>query len=578
MTKANTSTALSAADWESVLNFRAFPILPGSKAVLRNELKKSTVSFASLSLLVERDPALCWHLQQAAMTISGTSPSNAQQCLATIGMSDLIKCVKDLPQLQPVSNNSETNSATARYQEALFTAHMSGCLAAQWAAAKGQTNIADAHWSAMLMHSLIWPWLLLHPHSHNWLYHIAHGRDLMTAAKRVFGVNSENWQRLGRRHHLPEDIQTLLTPDRWPTSRDLKTLRRNDPRKIDGQKALLHASKRPEWTTLTAATTAWHLHIAPESSCSERWQSISSHVQGRPLNVIQSDCRQVQIEQAHLRHSGFAGGLALLASPEPIHLDYEEVPIKAVPDVVQSPEPIADNKDARSASVAGIPAAQIPLPNLSNKEVAIEKREKKYSEPSNAVYLSRILEQLRQEPASFGEWNYLMQGMLKGVSKGIGIECACVALTNQTRDSLRIFYEENSFTETSFTGIKWPMNDVPLLQHLMEKSAALQLPSERVSTYLRGLPETLLEHIGRHVVIMSIHAGGRPIGIVIAFNKSSKKAITESQYQSFKELCGVTSKGLTALKRMRQVAHAKHFTSTPLDTSASTVTPIHSRA
>ena len=55
---------------------------------------------------------------------------------------------------------------------------------------------------------------------------------------------------------------------------------------------------------------------------------------------------------------------------------------------------------------------------------------------------------------------------------------------------------------------------------------------------------------------MSIAAGGSPIGIVIATASSTQVAssapIQEAQYKAFKQLCNVTSRGLSSLRKMRQ--------------------------
>ena len=175
----------SAAQWEAVLAFRDLPILKETRDALRVELKNPQVSFESLVPVAERDPALCWHLLQKAVN---HNPGCREQihgvynCLSLLGMQELIILVKKLP----VIEDHPEDASQKVYRQALYTAHMAGCLAAQWASAKG-TPTSTAYWSAMLANSILWPWLLLDQSSHNWFHYLSEGDDLSTASRKVFG-------------------------------------------------------------------------------------------------------------------------------------------------------------------------------------------------------------------------------------------------------------------------------------------------------------------------------------------------------------------------------------------------------
>ena len=423
----------SAAQWEAVLAFRDLPILKETRDALRIELKNPQVSFESLVPVAERDPALCWHLLQKAVS---HNPGCREQihgvynCLALLGMQELIILVKKLP----VIEDHPQDASQKVYRQALYTAHMAGCLAAQWASAKG-TPTSTAYWSAMLANSILWPWLLLDKSSHNWFHYLSEGDDLGTASRKVFGNSPENWKRLVRRHNLPEPVADMFQRDKLPERKDWRRLRKQDPRDLDSGRQLIHKSQSASMLALTAAGTAWHLHMNPEGERSHRWLALSSHAQGRQYPTLVSESRKIQLDEARLRKSALASGIALLTTPKPEALSYPK----------WTPVPEA----APAASRADMPAEVVQTgPEVLSEADAAEVSAPETQSPAKpahhgSAYLSKLMGQLSESPASFGDWHYLMQGVLKGIHLGIGIDHAIVMLPGKNRSSLRTVYSEN---------------------------------------------------------------------------------------------------------------------------------------
>ena len=91
-----TFTHPSASQWEEVLAFTDFPILQETREQLRLHLKNPQVSFDELIHIVDRDPALCWHLLQAATQQNPDCReqlSGALSCLSLLGMQELVLAV-----------------------------------------------------------------------------------------------------------------------------------------------------------------------------------------------------------------------------------------------------------------------------------------------------------------------------------------------------------------------------------------------------------------------------------------------------------------------------------------------------
>lgn len=523
----------SARQWEEVMTFRDLPILAETRDSLKTALRDPQVSFETLAPIAERDPALCWHLLQSATTQNPGCQeqlTGASNCLSLLGMQELVRLVKHLPTIDKHSQNQNEQL----YRQALYTAHMAGCLAAQWASVKG-TPTRLAHWSAMLAHSVLWPWLLVNDASANWLHCLSEGDDLMTAARKVFGDSSKNWQRLVRRHHLPETVLHLFRAESLPDFSEWQQLRRCDPRDLIDGRRLVHQSQTPSMLTLAAAGTAWHLHINPEGKRSKRWLELSSHALGRQLPAILKDCRTVQLQEASLRESSTASGIGLLASPELEHMRYPEWS-----PTIEIPEP----KNTNQATNTSSSVTPLKLATVSTLAPATEAL-------TSASYLKKLMQQLDSEPSSFGDWHFLMQGALKGISKGINIHHACVILPDKQRQSLRAVYSEKPEGFDAMITMRIVLDSAPLFRQLMKKTAAVHITPENREQYLRGMPLALREVLPKELVLMSIHSGSTPIGIIIAAPKSSAAPLTTNQYKAFKQLCGVTSRGLMSLRQLR---------------------------
>ena len=533
----------SAAQWEAVLAFRDLPILKETRDALRVELKNPQVSFESLVPVAERDPALCWHLLQKAVS---HNPGCREQihgvynCLSLLGMQELIILVKKLP----VIEDHPEDASQKVYRQALYTAHMAGCLAAQWASAKG-TPTSTAYWSAMLANSILWPWLLLDQSSHNWFHYLSEGDDLSTASRKVFGNSPENWKRLVRRHNLPDPVVDMFQRDKLPERRDWRRLRKQDPRDLDTGRQLIHKSQSASMLALTAANTAWHLHINPEGERSQRWLAMSSHAQGRRYPTLVSESRKVQLDEARLRKSALASGIALLTTPRPEALSYPKW--TPLPDVAPASAATTSPNDTTAKVVQAEPdvRSEAEIDKVSAPETQSPTKPAHHG----SAYLSKLMGQLSESPASFGDWHYLMQGVLKGIHLGIGIDHAIVMLPGKNRSSLRTVYSENPDGLTPLSSTSIPLQVAPLLRQLMKRSAAVHITPATCGRYFKGMPPELANALPQELLLMSVHAGRDPIGIVIAAN-SGNKAISKAQYQRFRQLCTTTSQGLASLRQL----------------------------
>lgn len=532
--------------WQEVLNFRDLPILAETRDALRPKMKDTQVCFDSLTPIIEQDPALCWHLLQETVSRNPESKeqlNNARSCVSLLGMRNFVTLVK---RLRVIDRQPKTYSEQV-YRQALCTSHMAGCLAAQWAAARHAGSPSNLKWVAMLAHSVLWPWLLTHQSSHNWLHFLSQGDDLMTASHKVFGINNQHWHLLARRHNLPDHLVQLYSHESTLSRREWRILRRQDPRDSSKNRALIHQCNSELVMAITAGNNAWQLHMAPEGKQARRWLDIASHMQGVPTQKIHHENRKTQLHEAHIRNSGLASGLALLASPEPTHREYEAYKIPEIaPQQLDENPPLASDAPETKQREKVTPIATNEKPEQEGK-----------SKPKqDTAYLSKLMTQLKDEPDSFGDWNYLIQGVLKGICEGVGLQHACILLPNKDRSYLRAVYAENATAIPALTNSKFKTHAVPLFRHLMKQVSSARIQASNQEKYLKGLSEEVVKELSYNSVLMSVSAGGQPIGIIIAVQKPGSELSTQ-QYHHFKHLCSVTSKGLLSIKANRYQAKAQ---------------------
>jgi len=263
----------------------------------------------------------------------------------------------------------------------------------------------------------------------------------------------------------------------------------------------------------------------------------------------------VQVREASLRQSALASGIGLLASPEPVRISYPKWKPAAVKPVKQTsePEPTSEQESR--------PVADATQPEHDSAAVVASPSEPEKSEQSaqatplnqpadhGRAYLNKLMDQLHDSPSSFGDWHYLMQGVLKGIRFGIGVEHACVLLPDKQRTSMRMVYGEQTEGLGNLSVARIPLDTAPLFRQLMKKRAAVLITAANREAYLKGMPTALANALPEQMMLMSITAGNSPIGVVVAAPPAGQ-CLDEQQYKRFRQLCSTTSQSLVSLRKL----------------------------
>jgi len=519
----------SAAAWKDIKSFRDFPILAETRIRVRKQMQSNQVNFDALGKVIEQDPALCLHLLISAVEKNPDCReqiSGASSCLSLLGMQELVRLIKQLPVVEASSDALEGQARQQQlYRRALHCAGMAGELAAHWAQSKGSSSASYARWSTMFTSAPMWIWLLREDLAQNWLYCLSQGQDLINALNSAFGDSHlKDWQALAKKLCLPQMALDCYRPQNWLKTDQWQLLRRHDPRDLDNQRKLLHQMQEPHLIAIMANSLAWHWHISPLSSHSQRWLALVSHWLGKPQAMLMADLRQTQLRISRLHHDALSSGLALLVSPAITRFDYPKIvpPAKPQKAPAEDPAPVAK-----------------AVPNVPNPQP---------ERHPDSGYLKKLMQQLQQEPDSFGDWHYLMRGVLKGICQGVGLSSACIALLNKEKTALKVFYVEGVHEQDLIRRLTIDLRKPNIFRKLLEKPASLLITTDNREKFMRGLADNVVQQLPQQLVTMSIDAGNKPIGIVFAYNDGGQEGLTPAEYMAFKNLCQTSSQSLAALR------------------------------
>jgi len=533
-----------AALWKEVRNTDMFPVLQETRERIRHHLQQAKVSFDELAPVIESDPALCMNLLMlAARQHPGCVEqiSGAASCLSLLGMQELVRLMKHVE----VINITPEDDHQQVYRRAVLCSRLAGNLAAEWAAIKGTPTISYARWSTMLTMAPFWAWLKHWPAAANWLYLLSQGQDMQRATHTLFGNDEKHWLLIMRHLHMPVMAQEVYISTNKPTSAQWRLLRRTDPRDLDNQRPLIHICQAPAMISLMANQLAWQLHIAPYGSKAWRWIVLTSHWLGKPVHQIAPRVRQLQLQTSRQQQSTLGTGVHLLLSPQTERELYPWIATDADTAAAVQPAETALVAEPAQPLQTESATAEPPAETAPAEAPAAAGDDDRHSDDA---YMKKLLYQLQQEPDSFGDWHFLMKSMLKGVTRGLGLPHACVALLNKDKTLLKTIYAEGLPDSAPIRGLAVDLTSPSLFSKILEKPAGVMLSPANREKFLARLPNTVTRIMPQQAVIMSINAGARPIGVVIGYTSTDADAVSEHEYMGFKNLCLTTSKSLAALK------------------------------
>ncbi|HCM04646.1 MAG TPA: hypothetical protein DIC30_01420 [Oceanospirillales bacterium] len=520
--------------WSDVEDFCDFPILASTRRSFRALLGKASLSFDSLAEIAEQDPAVCLHM---LIRIGKRNPSSLDQistaagCISLLGMEDVVSLVKQLPVVHEHSAlRSERN-----YVAMLHTAALAGRLAGHWAKLKPGMSQHQAHWAAMLASAPLWPWHLIQVEaSQEALHQLAKNKEVIPTLQHCFSnldkKGLSRWSMLAKKLSLPKPCQSLWQQSIWPNVRPWKTLRKTNLLHIDNNKQLKHQCQQSEMLIYCVNMLAAHYRIGAYRAKSLRWSKITAHL----LNLSSETVHQQVINQSlQLAHKGMLlSSINSLLAPSHSSVRYfpaihcENKPIKMV---MERDKPLPK----KAASVNREPPAQRKIDQQKMK---------------------KLLHRLDEEASSFGDWHTLMRFVLKGITEGIGLSQAYIAVQNKQGDKAKVYYQQGLAETDPLCRLVLDLSKGSIFKRILEKPASLMVTDQNRSKMLKNIPPQQVAALPNEFMMMSLFSGNRPIGIIFADlgTGNQKMPVQPSEYIAFKNLCMHASSSLSKLAEIRK--------------------------
>lgn len=219
------------------------------------------------------------------------------------------------------------------------------------------------------------------------------------------------------------------------------------------------------------------------------------------------------------------------------------------------------NQAAKTAQSLGVGYAVelIPLPasqRASDHPVEVihqDDHNPKYLEPDPLLQLT-ILRELSGMLDGRHDINLLLEMVLEGISRGIGMDRALFAMLNAERNQLRARYALGWGTQDMRDRFCFEISPLKasIFSHVLETRQPLWIRPGMDIRLKSLLTPRIAELTGNQpFFVMSVEVNGRAIGLFYADRKPSGRALDEDSYSAFRHFCQQASLALVYSRRGR---------------------------
>lgn len=148
---------------------------------------------------------------------------------------------------------------------------------------------------------------------------------------------------------------------------------------------------------------------------------------------------------------------------------------------------------------------------------------------------------------SFSE---LMRMAVHCMHDGIGLNRAVFAQLKKHPDKLAASYSVGSDNDPSFSQFEINLDQPHLFTRLLEKQVSLWVSDDNREKFWPLVPGPFKVLIKTNSFFaMSVHVGGKPVGLFYADRRSADCKLDETSYKQFRQVCQLVAKGLANLTK-----------------------------
>lgn len=527
-------------DWSRYLAAQSLPVRVSTLVRLKRALANDRTTLAQLGQLISRDPVLSLHVARLAQerhAAKGGAVTSLDHAIATLGMNRLDQLAGELDTIRLHPHCVAQRS----FFRAIAASSHAATQAADWVRYKRLPYVEEARLAALfygLAHWLLWLYAPLHKERFL-IAVIEDNRNPVEVEREIFGCSTQEiGKALADCWQLTELTLQALDHDTSPSLTMLKQLHLRalkDPRLEDSDlRELNHLVqqhyfpvKLSNWMSLTVSR-GWN-----HPRAGRMFDIISDYLDlplGETLARLHRNC--VHAAQGYHVPGVMMPAAELLLLPGgdllPHRLTEEEQRVYArrYPQPVEPPTEAMDEAESTEPLVMPEEKAELLNPYIFDQE----------------------LERLRNGYELYTKPAHILQGLLQGLHRGLGLERVALWLVrprSRQLSAVRVVGEE---VESPLAELQLDLDRPGLLSRLCQKPAMLAIDEENRAQIQKALPVELRGWLGADdCLLMSIFRGQSPLAVIYADRMGTNRPLTTFHREHFRSLCVAATLALNSL-------------------------------
>ena len=528
MTKHNVST--SAAISIEELTAQPLPIFGHSARAFRKIDLEGGRAFEGYGDIILRDPGLALRtlkqLQEGSKKPLRTEISSMAQATMLLG----IDRAKRLPLGHPQLESTLTGYAQQGYVRAASRAFHAAFQAWDWAHIKND-HAPEEVLLAALLHDVaeMALWVVAPDKMHQFRkLMLKDGLPTDEAQYIAFGESLEHFSReIADRWQLPGLVGEALRPENANNSR------------VQGVMLAVQLARCTE--------RGWYWEKA------ERLIPQIADYLGTATDEVITHVHKNAIRAAHeapfygARHA--AALLPMLPGGDELIIEDEFPESKAEIEAGIAPVKATSPEAAKQASAQNLEKTATSTVKTSPKEAGLDTAHAQVCLTPQADLFKSALRELYQGIGTL-DFSELMRKAVHCMHDGIGLNRAVFARINKHPDKLVASYCIGSDNDPSFSRFEISLDQSHLFTRLLEKQVSLWITDDNREKFWPLVPNDFKVLIKTNTFfVMSVHVGGKPVGLFYADRRSTDCKLDENAYKQFRQVCQLVAKGLANLTK-----------------------------
>jgi HD-like signal output (HDOD) protein len=523
-------------DWTRYLGEKNLPVRASTLVRLKRALADDRTTLIQLGHQIRRDPVLSLHVTRMAQTrheAKGSAVTSVDHAIASVGMDMIAQLAGELDTIKLHPHSVAQRS----FFRSIAASRHASVQAADWVQFKQLPYAEEARLAALfygLVHWMLWLYAPLHKHRFQ-IAVIEDNRSPVEAEREIFGCTTQEMGKALADHwKLTELTVKALDHDTSPSLTTLKQLHMRalkDPRLEErDMRELNHLVqqhyfpvKLANWMTLTVSRGWDHPRAA-------RMFDIISDYLDQPLGDTMA---RLHRNCAHAARGYHVPGVMTPAAELIMLPGADRLPYRLTERELQAyeklfPEPVDPVQPA---------APTQPMEPISQEPELL-----------NPHIFEQVLDRMRNGYELYTKPAHILQGLLQGLNRGIGLERVALWLVRPKTGELTAARVVGAETDAPLARLQTNLNQPGLLAKLCEKPAMLAIDEHNRAQIQAALPPELRSWLGADdCLLMSVFRGRTPIALIYADRIGANAPLTTFHRDHFRSLCAAATLALKKL-------------------------------